>query len=258
MKAPGPKKIEPKLDSTLSKGLQILEALAVAPAGRGVTELSDELGLTKSNTFRLLQTLSALGYARNNADRRYQATLKAWQVGRNVVERLNLREIAASEMQFLSRETLETIYLAVPEGLQVVYIDKIESQQPIRSWNQIGGTAPIYCVGTGKAIVAANYGAYRNALSGRLTAYTDRTITSLKRLDEDVALGRTRGYSVDNGEFRDSILSIGAPIFLPEGEVIAALGISVPEVNLRVGDVERFGGLVREAASAVSAKLRQH
>ena len=123
----------PKVDSTLSKGLQILEALAAGRGARGVSELSRDLGLTKSNVFRLLQTLTALGYVRPTEDKRYQATLKTWQVGRGVVENFNLRELAAQEMQMLSAETGEAIYLAVAEGLGIVYIDKIESTQPIRS-----------------------------------------------------------------------------------------------------------------------------
>ena len=103
----------PKVDSTLSKGLSILENLAAAKAGKGVTELSKELGLTKSNTFRLLQTLASLGYVQHLPDKSYATTLKTWRVGRASVENLNLRELAASELSHLSRETGEAIYLSL-------------------------------------------------------------------------------------------------------------------------------------------------
>ena len=72
---------EPKVDSTLSKGLAILENLAASQGSKGVTELSRELELTKSNTFRLLQTLNTLGYVKHLDDKTYAATLKTWQVG---------------------------------------------------------------------------------------------------------------------------------------------------------------------------------
>ena len=111
----------PKVDSTLSKGLSILENLAAAKAGKGVTELSIELGLTKSNTFRLLQSLTSLGYVKHLPDRTYATTLKTWRVGRASVENLNLRELAASELRYLSRETGEAIYLAVRE-LSLIHI----------------------------------------------------------------------------------------------------------------------------------------
>lgn len=166
---------KPRVDSTLSKGLSILEHLSAHKGSKGVSELSRAMGLTKSNTFRLLQTLAALGYVRHEPDKTYSATLKTWQVGRTVVENLNLRSAAAPMMKYLADETTETVYLAVKDGLQVVYIDKIESVKPIRSWNPIGGTAPLYCVGTGKSMLAENYAVLRDKVARDLTTFTERT-----------------------------------------------------------------------------------
>lgn len=253
MNAAAPK--EPKVDSTLSKGLSILENLAGSQNGKGVTELSKELGLTKSNTFRLLQTLTTLGYVKHRADKSYAATLKTWQIGRASVENLNLRELAAPELLYLSQETGETVYLAVRENLSVIYIDKIDSQKPIRSWNAVGGMAPLHCVGTGKAILAADFTKLRDQISGALTHYTDRTLIDLSALEADIAETLARGYALDTGEFRDRILSFGAAITLPTGEPVGALGISLPDINLPEDGIDRFGGLVSHAARSVSAKL---
>ena len=244
-----------RVDSTLSKGLAILETLAGMKSGIGVSDLSREMGLTKSNTFRLLQTLAALGYVRREPDKSYAATLKAWQVGRSVVENLNLRTAAARMMLFLSEETKEAIYLAVRDGLNVVYIDKIESMKPIRTWNPIGGAAPIYCVGTGKALLAEDYRLLRDQVIAMLEPFTDRTITDAASLDKDMAATRLRGYGIDTGEFRPNVLSFGAAIHLPNGEAIGALGVSVPDINLGKGDSERIGALVRHAARSVSENL---
>ncbi len=244
-----------KVDSTLSKGLQILEALAPSKTGKGVSELSRELDLTKSNTFRLLQTLTTLGYVQNSDAKLYSATMKVWRVGQDVMENLNLPEICAAEMQMLSRETGETIYLAVPDGLNVLYIDKIESTKPIRSWNPIGGSAPMHCVGTGKALLAESYDVLREQIRDKLTKYTDRTITSIKRLDSDMAATRARGFAVDTGEYRDRIFSFGAAIRLPSGKPVAALGVSVPDVNLAGDRDKEICRLVASAAEAVSLKL---
>ncbi|MDP5217282.1 IclR family transcriptional regulator [Ruegeria sp. 2205SS24-7] len=247
----------PKVDSTLSKGLAILENLAASQQSKGVTELSRELELTKSNTFRLLQTLTTLGYVKHLDDKSYAATLKTWQVGRSSVENLNLRAVAAPEMAHLSQETGEAIYLAVPEGLTVVYIDKIDSLKPIRSWNPVGGSAPIHCVGTGKAIMASNFEQMRDKLTGKLARYTDNTLTTFNELQQDVAETLKQGYAFDRGEFRDRILSFGASILLPDGEAVAALGISLPDINLVDGGEDQLGTLVRHAAAGVSQKLRR-
>lgn len=245
----------PKVDSTLSKGLSILENLAGTAKGKGVTELSRELELTKSNTFRLLQTLTTLGYVQHLPDKSYAATLKTWRVGRALVENLNLRELASPELSYLSQETGEAIYLAVRENLSIVYIDKIDSQKPIRSWNTVGGTAPLHCVGTGKAILAADFDRLRDQMGEALTRHTERTITSMKELDADVALTHARGFAFDTGEFRDRILSFGAAVTLPGGEPVGALGISLPDVNLPEDGVEKYGSLLVHASRSVAAKL---
>ena len=250
-----PETTKPRVDSTLSKGLTILEHLSATKNSKGVSEISRDLGLTKSNTFRLLQTLVALGYVRHEADKTYGATLKTWQVGRNVVENLNLRSAAAPMMRYLADETSETVYLAVRDGLKVIYIDKIDSEKPIRSWNAIGGTAPLFCVGTGKSILSADYALLRDRIAGEVTAFTDRTLTDLADLDQDMAKTAMRGYAVDLGEYRPNIYSLGAAIRLPGGETVGALGISVPDVNLKEGDVDRFGALIKHAAAAVSHGL---
>ncbi|MEM9250655.1 MAG: IclR family transcriptional regulator [Pseudomonadota bacterium] len=245
----------PKLDSTLSKGLLILETLATAKGGRGVTDLSRELGLTKSNTFRLLRTLAHLGYVEHQDDRTYAATLKTWRVGRALIETDNLRELAAPEMSYLSEETGETVYLAVREGLSVVYIDKRDSSKPIRSWNAIGGTAPLHCVGTGKALLAAEFEALQGEIAAHLTGFTDRTLTTMAAVRTDVAQTLRQGYAFDRGEFRERILSFGAVIALPDCAPVAALGLSLPDVNMPANGEDRMGGLVLHAARAVSQKL---
>lgn len=244
-----------KVDSTLSKGLAILENLAAAQQAKGVTELSKELGLTKSNTFRLLQTLTTLGYVKHGEDKSYSATLKTWQVGRASIETLNLRGLAGPEMSVLSQETGETIYLAVPENLSIIYIDKIESTKPIRSWNPVGGSAPLHCVGTGKSILAANYTHLRDKVAGHLTRYTDKTLTTLEDLDADILKTQKRGYAYDTGEFRDRVVSFGAAITLPNGEAIASLGVSLPDIHLSDLGEDAIGLAVQSAAQSVSHKL---
>lgn len=245
----------PRVDSTLTKGLLVLEALARSRDGKGVSELSRELALTKSNTFRLLQTLTALGYVQHSRSKVYLATMKVWQVGQAVVENLKLPEIAAPELRRLSAQTGEAIYLAIPDHLSVIYVDLIESTKPIRSFTPKGGSAPMHCVGTGKALLAARYDLLRDQIRNHLTKFTDKTITSIKRLDEDMAATQARGYAIDQGEYRDRIYSYGATVRLPNGDPIAAVGVSAPDVNLPEGRGEEICALLVQAAEELTRKL---
>jgi len=247
-----------RVDSTLFKGLKILETLAAAPSAMSVTAISRELELTKSSAYRLMQTLCRLGYVRQGEDKLYGATFKAWQVGRQVINHLNLREFAAPQMGRLSQITEHTVYLAVPEGMSVVYIDKIESRQPIRSWNPVGGLAPIHAVSTGKAILAADYERWRERLKGNLTRHTSLTLTNIREFDEEVEMIRQRGYAEDKGEFRDRVIGYGAAILLPDGSPIAAIGITMPDFHLDDTMRETYPALVRTAAEEISAALARN
>ncbi|MEM7428154.1 MAG: IclR family transcriptional regulator [Pseudomonadota bacterium] len=246
-----------KVDSTLAKGLSVLDALAGAPDGRGVTELSRELGLSKSNTFRLLKSLTVLGYVRPGPDKSYRATMKVWQVGQKVLNNLNLSDLARKEMRKLSEETGEAIYLAVPEGLSIIYIDKIDATQPISSFTPKGGSAPIHCVGTGKALLAASYETLRDRVKDHLVKFTDETITDIEKLDADIQLTVARGYAIDRGEYRRRIFSFGAAIYSPDGQPIAAIGVSAPDVNLTGDRAEEICALVAAAANAVTDAIAQ-
>jgi IclR family transcriptional regulator, KDG regulon repressor len=245
----------PKVDSTLSKGLSVLEVLSRFPGGMGVTDLSRELQMTKSNAFRLLKTLSILGYVQANENKRYCVTMKVWQLGQRVIDHLDLPKIAAPQLLELAQQTDETVYLAVRDGLTVIYIDKIESTKPIRSFTAKGGSAPIHCVGTGKALLAEEYDLLREQVRDQLTQFTPITITELKVLDEDMAATLKRGYAVDKGEYRDRIHSFGSVIKLPTGQAIGALGVSVPDVNLDKKREKEICKAVKIAAAAVSVTL---
>ena len=246
-----------RVDSTLSKGLRVLEVLVKSPNGGGVTEIARALGLSKSNAFRLLRSLTVLGYVRSMENKNYCATMKVWQLGQRIIEHLNLPKIAAPQLLELSQKTEATVYLAVRDGLTVIYIDKIESSKPIRSFTPKGGNAPIHCVGTGKALLAEEYGLLREQVRGNLTRYTPITITSIEKLDSDMAATRERGYAVDQGEYRDRIHSFGAAIRLPSGEAIAALGVSEPDVNLGGDREHKICLAVSDAAKTVSKTLAQ-
>jgi len=244
-----------RVDSTLFKGLMILETLAASATPMSVTAIARQLELTKSSAYRLLQTLCKLGYVRQGEDKLYGATFKMWRVGRQVVTHLNLRELAVTQMGRLSQLTGHTVYLAVPEGLSVLYIDKVESRQPIRSWNPVGGLAPIHAVSTGRAIIAADYPRWRDRLKGNLTRYTPLTLTNIRELDEEVERIRAQGFAEDRGEFRDRVLGFGAAILLPHGKPVGAIGINMPDINLDEAKRDLYQQLVREAAEEITASL---
>ena len=144
------------MDKTAVKLLRLYEYLCRADAPLGVSALAAKLRLTKSNAHRILRTLTGLGYAQQTADGLYAPTLKAWELGTLVINRLDFAQIAKPYLKELNDSTGESVYLATLNGTTVVYLDVLESRYPIRINSVIGGTAPAHCSASGKLLLAYN------------------------------------------------------------------------------------------------------
>ena len=110
------------MDKSFIKGLILIETLADSDESRGVTSLANELGLEKSNVYRLLKTLASRGYVRR-VGAEYELSSKVWELGLRVRSRLSLVKVAQQHMQFLSDQTGETVHLAILDRYEVVYVD---------------------------------------------------------------------------------------------------------------------------------------
>lgn len=244
------------MDSTLTKGLTMLEVLAKSPAPRGISDLARELDLTKSNVHRTLQTLVAAGYVRPS-DRAgtYECTLKLFELASSVMSRLDVPSAADPYMRALASDTKETVHLAMLDGLDVIYLHKIESQHPVRAYSTVGGRAPAHCVATGKALLAYQDDTVLAALPDRLPRHTGRTFTEREELLAELGSVRRQGYAINRGEWRESVCGLGAIVLDAAGRPTAAIGISGPADRLRVMTLRKYAPVVVEAARDLSGQL---
>lgn len=245
------------MNNTLVKGLRLLEVLAARDGAAGVSELAVELGVGRSNVHRLLQALVELGYVVNEEGRgAYRASLKVWELGARALHRLDFREATAPAMRWLLAESNETVHLSVLSGDEVIYIDKLDSTEPVRAYSVIGGRAPAYCVATGKVLLAWRDESPAAALTVRpLRAYTPSTLPDTAALANELARVRQQGCAVNRGEWRASVWGIAAPVQDRSGRVVAAIGISGPAARIRTRGVRRLTDLVRQAAQDASDAL---
>jgi len=244
------------MDKTLLKGLDVLQALALSDGPRGVSELGRELGLTRSNAHRTLRTLCEAGFARQNeASGAYECTLKLFQLGGAVLSRVDVKRAAEPLMDALAGKTLETVHLSVLAGLDVIYVHKIDSPQPVRAYSTVAGRAPAYAVATGKALLAFQGDAYLERFEGRLEAHTPHTLATPFALRQEIETIRQQGYAVNRGEWRASIGGVAAPIFDASRRAVAAVGISGPVERLKPAAIKGFTAEVVQAARAISRSL---
>ena len=244
------------MDKTLAKALRILELLARSDRPQGVTELASALALSKSSVHRPLSALVELGYVRREDDTgHYSASLKMWEVGSAVLERLDLKRIAAGPMAELSAATGETVHLSIPDGCDVVHIDKIECKHPIRAYSRVGGRVPLHCIATGKAILAFQSDAFINAATSSLRRATPNTVVDRSRLLAELAQIRQTGIATSRGAWEVGVDGIAAPIHDATGHVVAGVGISGPAIRLRLKECAGYSALVASAATKISRFL---
>ena len=237
--------------------LDLIDALAGNGVSRGVTDLGAQLHLAKSTVYRLLQTLAARGFVVQDPDSgRYRLGLRFLELGAVVTDSLSIRTIARPHLQALMEATRETVHLGLLEGHEVVYADKIESPQTIRMYSRVGRRSPLHCTALGKVLLAYQPPEELPAFfPAGLRRYTPRTITTRRRLREELRQIREEGYALDNEEFDEGLRCVAAAVRDHLRTVVASIGIAGPATRLEPARLPELIKHVREAADAVSADL---
>jgi len=214
---------------SVTRTFKVIEYLANSNDWVSLRDMSRDLHIGGASAYRVLNSLKNIGYVRQDPqDSKYQLTLRIAWVSAQVLEHVQLRQIAHPVLQHLTSVTNETTHLAVLEGTEFVYIDKVDNTQAVRMRSRVGQRGLLYCTAAGKSILAFMPHDDLEGILGRLTlrSLTEHTITDLQGFREQLALIRRSGYSVDDEENEVGIRCIGAPIYDHAGRLVGALSIS--------------------------------
>lgn len=242
---------------SVTHALALLEAFTVEKPELGVTELARTLGLGKSTVHRLLVSLAARGYIRKNPRTdKYCLGLKVFEVGARAAGQPAIRETVGPFLRQLMLASKETVHLGVLDEGEVVYIDKIDSQQTLQMYSRIGRRAPLHCTALGKALLAWEPpDTVEPFLRRPLKGYTSRTLTDPAALRRELGRIRSTGYAIDNEEFEMGLRCVAAPLWDHTRRVVASLGVASAAVRLPEARVAPLAALVRETAAAASRTL---
>ena len=245
----------------IERAVSILNAFSMDDPELGVTELADRLGLHKSTVHRFMVNLDAAGLVERNARTgRYRLGLHVFELGALVMQQMNLWDEALPFLEGLVHDTGETGHLAVLDGGEAIYIERVEARRALRVPSAIGRGYPAHATNLGKVLLADLPRERVEAIIAErgLAAYTSQTITDPAELEADLELIRRRGYAVDNEEYDEGLRCIGAPVRDHSGQTVAALGIGGPVTRITPERVEELGGLVMTAARGLSRRLGAH
>jgi IclR family transcriptional regulator, KDG regulon repressor len=257
---------DPSPAKAVLKTMKILECLShersfgITELTRKVSESSNGLRMNKSTVYRFLASLKGMGFVRQDPETdRYSLTLKLFEVGAAALERLELWQEAEPVLKQMSQLTGETVHLATLEENRIVYIGKIESMKTLRvsMMSRVGKTAPTYCTGLGKVLLACQPPEQAREILGteKLIRLTPRTITRRADLERELAAVREQGYAIDDEEHELGVRCVAAPVRDNRGEVCAAVSVSVPAVRMPDREIPRFREIVVRAAGEISRKM---
>lgn len=205
----------------------------------GISELARRSGLKKTTVARLLATLKQTGVVEQDSDsQRFYLTIRVFELGSRVLENLDVRRQAQTLIEGFVKDEQKSVLLSVLNHDEVTYIGKFEAPELFRIIISVGGRAPVYCSGSGKAIMAFLNPERRREIFKNifLKPFTQKTITDPLALEQELKATRERGYALDLEERHPGLCSAAAPIFDSQGNVIAA--ISVPRMTMGTSEAE--------------------
>jgi len=239
----------------LDRALAALEVLAGRSSACSLVEICGTLKLHKSTAHRLMMVLEQHRLVDKNPDTgRYRLGLKLFELVSKAIGALDLRRHAKPCLDRLQRELGETVFFCLLDEGQVFYIEKIESQQSVRTACTVGSRAPAYCTAVGKAMLAELTEAEVDQIVRRwgLKAITPNTITTRSALTAELKAIRCRGYAIDNEEKELGLRCVSAAVRGDSGKLLAALSVSGPAFRVTEERVPAIGTAVMQAAMDLS------
>lgn len=207
----------------IARALAILAVFERTPGPLSVGRIAEEAGLAPSTAYRLVHELQEWGALDRTADGSYQVGMRVWELGQQSGRRL--RDRAHPFLQDLFDTTHENVHLAVREGTEALYVDKLYGSRRVPLASRIGSRLPLHPTAVGRILLANQPTWFREAyLERELEHPTPVTQTSTRSLEAALALVRTQGYAVTIDEMRIGACSIAVPIS-HGGQVVAAVGI---------------------------------
>jgi DNA-binding IclR family transcriptional regulator len=242
---------------SVDRAAALLLALGESAGDAGVTELARRLGLHKSTASRLLATLQRRGLVEQDEESgKYRLGLVVIRLAERAERTLDLKGIALPELERLARATRETVSIAIVAADACLTVAQVDGPNMVACPDWTGRSTPLNCVAWGKVLLAAmaERDVMRIARPG-LPARTERTITRLEPLMEELARVRRRGYATAFSEWIEGTNGIAVPVLDARARVIASIGVWGPAFRVTPARVSEIVGSAREAAAAVTLRL---
>lgn len=238
---------------SLERAFDLLERMADAGGEVGLSELSGSSGLPLPTIHRLMRTLVACGYVRQQPNRRYALGPRLIRLGESSARLMGTW--ARPHLARLVEETGETANMALMDGDEVVYVAQVPSRHSMRMFTEVGRRVLPHSTGVGKVLLADTPGEEVRALLGRtgMPAATEKTLTTAEGFLAALEQVRDAGYAIDDNEQEIGVRCVAVTV--PDSPTAAAISISGPAGRLTEAATDKFVPLLHEVAAELSEAL---
>ncbi|MGH3716987.1 MAG: IclR family transcriptional regulator [Micromonosporaceae bacterium] len=240
--------------TAIAKMVAVLEAL---DGHRRLSAIARATGLSTSTVHRILQELVGLGWVREGEERDYLIGPGLLRLAGRGADDSDIARLARPVLRTLGDRTGYTVHFGLRHGDEAVYVDKLEGRGGYGMRSRIGDAMPLHCTAIGKAVLSALDDDEVRLIVTRsgAPARTPKTLTTAEALLADLALVRTRGWSVDDEENHPRIRCVGAVVKDHRGLPVGAISVSGLVFDMEREHIARLAPLVVRTAQQVSSAL---
>ena len=245
--------------TSVIKGAALIDLFAGPRREWTIQELSRETGMPPPSIHHFVSTFRSLGWlVQDSATKRYRLGVRMWEIGCSAVNFHEVADAAREHLRALMEKCGETVHLGLiarENPHTVVYVDRVDSSEPVRIVTALGSKVPSHSSAMGKAILAHNAELEAAVLGSPLDALTNDTIVDAEALKSDLATTRERGYSIARGEFMGEMVGIAAPVFERVGGAVYGIGLWNSVVRMTPDYIDQVAPMLAAAARDLSRQL---
>lgn len=243
--------------TALQRGLRLLHLFSEAPRGLTAKQVASLSRLPVSTVHRFLANLVTAGFLNRDGEGTHSLGIACFSIGQAAVGQLDIRRLSLPYLRELNQQTRETIHLTVRHGLSAVYVEKLDSPEPLRIHSRIGAAVPLYCTAVGKVMLAYMPEDEQQRILPNLNIQrqTSNSVGNLQELKAELYRVRKNGYACDLEENERHIRCVAAPIWDHTGSVQSSLSITAPTVRMPVARLRQLAPMIQRAGLQISAEL---
>ena len=243
--------------TALQRGLRLLHLFSESPKGLTAKQVAALSRLPVSTVHRFLANLVTAGFLNRDGEGTHYLGIACFSIGQAAVGQLDIRRLSLPYLRELNQQTRETIHLTVRHGLSAVYVEKLDSPEPLRIHSRIGAAVPLNCTAVGKIMLAYMPEEERDRILPELDLkrLTPNSVGNLQELKTELYRVRKNGYACDLEEHELHIRCVAAPIWDHTGSVQSSLSITAPTIRMSVTRLRQLAPLIQSAGLKISAEL---